>query len=213
MLTMWIILAILTIIHLVLCFFVVEKYRKITKVMLLPILIIILIVGKCTSPLLYLALFFGWIGDILLISNSKKIFTIGTASFAIGHVFYLVFIIFGLITSLKAQGQNIPYIPYIIGTVIFAIIFFIVASSILKKSVGYMAYVGAFYFILLILELFFSILAGKLLLALGFALFIISDATLSTTKCFKKIPREDFYVMATYVSAQSLIIASLLSLI
>ena len=76
-----------------------------------------------------------------------------------------------------------------------------------------MAYVGAFYFILLILELFFSILAGKPLLALGFALFIISDATLSTTKFFKKIPREDFYVMATYVSAQSLIIASLLSLI
>lgn len=186
MLTMWIILAILTIIHLVLCFFVVEKYRKITKVMLLPILIIILIVGKCTSPLLYLALFFGWIGDILLISNSKKIFTIGTASFAIGHVFYLVFIISGLISSLKAHGQNIPYIPYIIGTVIFAIIFFIVA---------------------------FSILAGKPLLALGFALFIISDATLSTTKFFKKIPREDFYVMATYVSAQSLIIASLLSLI
>lgn len=69
-----------------------EKMRKIFKVV--PILFLIALIGtyKIQNPIVYLAICFGMIGDLFLISWNKKMLFAGIISFFVEHVLVATYI-------------------------------------------------------------------------------------------------------------------------
>ena len=81
-----------TAVHLFVCCGGKEWVRRLTKVLLVPIVCCIHIAASGGSPnaLVLIALAFGWIGDILLIPPKLGVmFGTGGASFLVGHIFYI----------------------------------------------------------------------------------------------------------------------------
>ena len=90
MLFYWIFFTVYCIGHLVTCYFEKELPRKITKVFIIPLLIVGLLLSKTYNLFLFIGLTLGWVGDILLLFNTKKrYFVIGGISFMLGHIAYI----------------------------------------------------------------------------------------------------------------------------
>ena len=87
-------LAVLAIVHLVSCWRGDDDLRKPTKVALMPVVALAYLAFSCTPSLWVVAgLLFGCLGDLFLLwPLKKKFFALGTSSFFLGHVCYLIFI-------------------------------------------------------------------------------------------------------------------------
>ena len=110
-----------------------ENIRRISKCLVIPLLLAVYISGGGGGfflPIAALAL--GWIGDVLLLKIEKKIhFMLGLSSFLLGHIFYIIAFI-GIIISFGGRGLtgniNIPamliFVPPTIALsfVVFALI-------------------------------------------------------------------------------------------
>src|SRR6185295_16295553 len=97
--TIWIILfALVLLIDLVSVYLNNESLRFITKPLLMPLLAIYLLqrTSSAASSLkvwIFLALFFSWLGDILLLfdETGPNFFLFGLSAFLVAQVFYIVF--------------------------------------------------------------------------------------------------------------------------
>lgn len=198
-----------TILHLVFCFLHQEYLRKITKVLIIPLLALFLYASGVGYHIIYLALAFGWLGDIvLLVDDDFTPICIGTGLFYIGHIFYCI--------AMNNIIGGIHWVFYIILPVVFAL--FIVAWYFLKKKqMGKQTiFFGCYAYILATLALFGVLAAIKvnisyLFVTLGAILFIISDTFLSDgfyQEADKRMKLYNFVVMATYIAAQFAIIAA-----
>ena len=88
------IFAVFTVIHLVCCYLGLERARMVTKCMLIPLLTISLQAYGCNKVLIYCALIFGLIGDLLIVvNNDKMFFMLGMLSFGVNHIFNLITVI------------------------------------------------------------------------------------------------------------------------
>lgn len=202
----WILFILYCIVHLVTCYFEKELPRKITKVFIIPFLIIGLLITKTYNLFLFAGLTLGWIGDILLLFNKKKrYFVIGGISFLLGHLAYVI----SSLTLLfkKFEVKDLPIWLFIMLSVA-AIVFLILTNSRIRKHFGVYAYMGAFYFYILIVSIITCILTEKYILSIGFAVFMISDSILSIARFAHPIKRQHFYIMSTYILAQTLICLS-----
>lgn len=87
-------LAVLAIVHLVSCWRGDDDLRKPTKVALMPVVALSYLAFACQPSLWVVAgLLFGCLGDLFLLwPLKKKFFALGTSSFFLGHVCYLIFI-------------------------------------------------------------------------------------------------------------------------
>jgi len=87
-------LAVLAIVHLISCWRGDDDLRKPTKVALMPVVALAYLAFSCTPSLWVVAgLLFGCLGDLFLLwPLKKKFFVLGTSSFFLGHVCYLIFI-------------------------------------------------------------------------------------------------------------------------
>lgn len=87
-------LAVLAIVHLISCWRGDDDLRKPTKVALMPVVALTYLAFSCTPSLWVVAgLLFGCLGDLFLLwPLKKKFFVLGTSSFFLGHVCYLIFI-------------------------------------------------------------------------------------------------------------------------
>jgi len=194
--------------HLSTCFLELEKARKITKVFIVPTLMVGLLLTRTYYPLLFVGLTLGWIGDVCLIITGKYkkvFFVIGGISFLAGHFCYIAatFSIFFASFSLA----DIPIWIYVILSIA-AVIFILLFATKIRKKLGLIAWLGAFYFYILVVALLTSYLTGYYLLPIGFAVFMISDSILSITRFGHPVKREHFYIMSTYILAQTLICIS-----
>ena len=206
MLFYWIFFTVYCIGHLVTCYFEKELPRKITKVFIIPLLIVGLLLSKTYNLFLFIGLTLGWIGDILLLFNTKKrYFVIGGISFMLGHIAYIASAFYMLLK--KYDISNIPFWLIIILTLI-AIVFLIFTTVRIRKHFGIFAYMGAFYFYILVVSIITCIITGKYILSIGFAVFMISDSILSIARFAHPIKRQHFYIMSTYILAQTLICLS-----
>ncbi len=199
----WISFVIFSIVHLVACFFGYDPLRKITKVFILPFLMLGLLITQTYNLWIFIGLIFGWIGDILLIyTHKQQFFVSGALSFAAGHMAYIIAT--SKLFLANNKPSDIPIYLYIIFAVV-AITLLSVAGFIVKKHIGPVAFLGASYFIILFAAFLMSVFSGLYILSTAFIVFILSDTILCVCKFEKKIKNESFYVMSTYILAQSLI--------
>ena len=116
-----------SLISLYFCFINHHKIRKIFKAIPTLILIILLIILLYKHPLIYLALIFGLLGDLFLLSFNKKMFLIGGICFLIEH-FLNLHVVFLISNTSIPLYLLIIYFPLII-------LIFIGGILIFKKSI------------------------------------------------------------------------------
>ena len=183
------------------------------KPFIIPLLSIsVFISGKMEfKPLLISALFFSWIGDVVLLFANQGViyFIIGLVSFLIAHLFYIVLFsklqkvttikykrfiplvllyLFGLLSFLweKLGGMKIPVIIYAL----------VISTMLLVAIKGYFTWNSK---------------SGKLLL-IGAVFFVLSDSILAINKFYVPIYLSSFWIMSTYITAQFLIVKGVLNL-
>ena len=183
------------------------------KPFIIPLLSIsVFLSGKMEfKPLLISALFFSWIGDVVLLFANQGViyFIIGLVSFLIAHLFYIVLFsklqkvttikykrfiplvllyLFGLLSFLweKLGGMKIPVIIYAL----------VISTMLLVAIKGYFTWNSK---------------SGKLLL-IGAVFFVLSDSILAINKFYVPIYLSSFWIMSTYITAQFLIVNGVLNL-
>jgi len=188
------------------------------KPLLIPILAGFLfsgIAGKSTTlaKWLYLALFFSFAGDVLLMfqSNNELFFLFGLSAFLLAHVFYIIF--FHQI-RLKEQVVSNPWLLVIV------VIYYAILISLLSPYLGAMKYpvriygiVISFMFMLAMHMYYIKNKRAGVWMLTGALLFVISDSLLAINKFYSSFPAADILVMLTYGLAQLSIISGAISYI
>jgi uncharacterized membrane protein YhhN len=195
--------------HLVFLFFGKKIPGNITKIFLLPLLAGVYVFGvrNIFVPAL-LALVFGWGGDVFLLKISDiKFFRLGLASFLAGHLCYIISFI-SFTNTLNSTALIVSIIAAIPST-------FIVHSIIKPKKEMNLPVI--FYEIIIMLmslaalQLMLSRRDGYgLLVFAGSLSFLLSDMLLAYST-FRTGPKHSsFFVMLSYIAAQSAIVLGLL---
>jgi uncharacterized membrane protein YhhN len=154
---------------------------------------------------LLVALVFGLLGDVALLSDSLPRFRAGVWAFLVGHLAYLV--------CFASLGLTMPTWSWI-GLGVLAVALFAtrgvvpathrLAGRALSVPVAvYSVVIGA-----MLLGAWFT---GVPLVALGATVFVVSDATLSLDRFVRPIPHARLILMVTYHVGQALIVAGVLS--
>ena len=221
MTAMWIffgLFILVSIIHVIFIILKKEKWRRISKCLVVPLLFAVFISGGGAKFFFIIpALILGWLGDILLLKIEKKNhFILGLASFLLGHICYIItFIqILGLSSANSVTGHiNIPSILIFTGPV------FILGIVVLRliKPTKEMFVPVIFYMVVLIvmnllglqISLCFPGTAGLLVLS-GCFNFMVSD-TILAYYTFRKLKLSGaVLIMVYYILAQAEIVMGLL---
>ncbi|MFJ9625565.1 lysoplasmalogenase [Streptomyces sp. NPDC101181] len=149
--------------------------------------------------LLVAALLCGWGGDVLLLADNDLAFLCGMGSFAVGHVCYLTLFGRGRAPAAPATGLG-----YLLVLVVFLVLIWpglpadlripLTGYSLLLTAMAWRAGVSGPY------------------AAAGGALFLLSDALIATGIAhWPQLPAPGFWVMLTYIAAQSLLTLGVLT--
>jgi uncharacterized membrane protein YhhN len=184
-----------------------ESLRFITKPLLMPLLAIYLLVQtrSATSSLkvwIFLALFFSWAGDIMLLfeESGSNFFLFGLSAFFIAQVFYIVFF------------HNIRMKEYIRGNallLLLVIVYYSILMSVLSPFLGNMKLPVRIYGVVLsfMVMLAMHTIFGKnkkaaVWMMTGAILFVASDSLLAFNKFFSAFNYAGLIIMLTYGLAQ-----------
>jgi uncharacterized membrane protein YhhN len=187
--------------------------RFYSKPLLMPLLLCYYwIVSPYESRLIACALIFAFLGDVfLMMSDRKKFFILGLASFLACHIFYIIYFI---------VADNFPTgIPPAFWLVLIA---YVAAGTglflMLRKNLGDMKLPVIIYILTI---LFMSFLCAARIFSFnktafwhplgGSLLFIISDTVLAINHFKKPVKYSGVIVMGTYIIAQMLIVFGVLA--
>ncbi|NOZ46256.1 MAG: lysoplasmalogenase [Chlorobi bacterium] len=184
----------------------------ISKSLIMPLLMLYYLYKNSFSvtqfrKFILLALFFSWMGDVLLMFTSmhEVFFMTGLVSFLIAHVFYIIAFIdpYQKRTIIRSK----PY--YILPFIIYGIILI----CLLYSNLGNMAFPVTIYASVI---LFLGIIAlnrykkvetkSFWLIFSGVILFIFSDSLIAIDKFTFPFRLSTFFIMSLYVLAQFLIV-------
>jgi len=178
--------------------------------LILPLIIAVLISTNFANKfILFAALIFSWLGDILLLFVLKDAiyFILGLVAFLTAHIFYIVL----FIKEIKKVNGKVEFkkgliliaiylsilllilIPHLGGLVIPVVVYAVVISAML-----YMAYLLSFYWAK----------PASIYLLTGGVSFILSDSILAFNKFYQPIPMSGLLIMATYLYAQWALVKS-----
>lgn len=166
--------------------------------------------AKTVSPLVLLAVFFGFLGDFfLLLTTHRWAFPAGIAAFATGHVFYIV----SFLRVLTHRPAAYVWIACgLISAAYAATLMRYLWKGIPRKlrvpSVVYMMVIGSMASCAIIYA-FSGATAFCRLAGIGGLLFVSSDSMLSIDAFHHPIRHRSILVMSTYIVAQTLIVTSL----
>ena len=159
-----------------------------------------------------LALFFSWIGDLLLIPKGVKWFTAGGISFMVSHFFFILS---------YAEYVSFAKIP-VYWIVLPTLLFFVLVARVFSRLRAYLPkalYYPMYLYLLIngamncfaLFRLLSQMTPGSVVTVIGALLFFISDATLFFVR-FKKDGRikTHFWVMLTYSVGEFLIVLGLI---
>jgi uncharacterized membrane protein YhhN len=184
----------------------------VTKSLIIPLLIIILVVNLRLTHnrlhiLIFTGLFFSWAGDVILEYSEKNedLFIAGLLCFLLAHIMYLT--VFFLTPGKNGIFHNRIYllIPLFIYGVIFI---WYLYDDLADMRLPVLAYSSVI----------ISMLAGAInriekvnrisycLVLTGAMLFVISDSAIAVNKFSYNFPFSETLIMSTYVIAQYLII-------
>jgi len=205
-------------IHLYCCFYHIIKYRIITKVFLMPLLLLLyyqITTKETRTKCLVYSLIFGALGDIIILNKSMHICIIlGLACFLIGHLLYISEIASHIEMKLWKEKM---------WTALGLLIFFgCLVSYLFKYHLGegmargkvvipgilYMSILGllnsAAIFYLLIKKT-----KSSILVCVGAFLFSSSDFILTKQMFYGDNPYYSFLIMSTYIMAQTFLTVGL----
>ncbi|MFJ7334090.1 lysoplasmalogenase [Streptomyces sp. NPDC101110] len=173
--------------------------HAVAKPLLMPLLALWAAVRKAPRPLLA-ALLFGWGGDVLLLSDAEPAFLAGMASFAAGHVCYLVlFAAHGSRHTLSRARAGVLALAYAAALVTTVALLWPDLPADLRVPV-------AGYSLLLTAMAYRSATRLGLFAGLGGALFLLSDTLIATGVAeWPQPPAPDFWIMLTYIAGQLLL--------
>ncbi|GAA4338645.1 hypothetical protein GCM10023086_73160 [Streptomyces venetus] len=172
----------------------------VAKPLLMPLLAAWAALRRAPRPLLA-ALLFGWGGDVLLLSDAEPAFLAGMASFAAGHVCYLVLFARNgsryAVPRARAGLLAVGYATALVTTV-----------ALLRPDLPADLRVPvAAYSLLLTAMAYGAAIRLGLFTGLGGALFLLSDTLIATGVAeWPQPPRPDFWIMLTYIAAQALLV-------
>ena len=154
---------------------------------------------------LLVALVFGLLGDIALLSDSLPRFRAGVGAFLVGHLAYLAcFTSLGL-TMMPAwswAGLVVLAVALIVTREVVPATHRLAGRALSVPVAVYSVVIGA-----MLLCAWFT---GVPLVALGASVFVVSDATLSVDRFVRPIPHARLILMVTYHVGQALIVAGVL---
>lgn len=157
------------------------------------------------SPLkkwIFIALFFSWTGDVLLMFNDDNslFFLLGLSSFLIAHIFYILF--FHRVRVQEKTATKIWPVVLIVAYYIALIGFLSPYLKDMKLPVRIYGMVISFMFMLALHMMYIkNKMAGRWLL-LGALLFVISDSVLAIDKFYQSFEWGGSVIMLTYGLAQ-----------
>ena len=181
------------------------------KPLILPFLFLYFYSGVRTvsSPLIkwmYLALFFSWCGDVLLMFQAKEelFFILGLSAFLMAHIFYILFFHF------IRQKEKIPFNSIFLLVVI---LYYVVLMSWLSPYLGPLTLPVRVYGIVISLMGMMAMhmtglpqkKAGWSMLT-GAVLFVLSDSVLAINKFYQSFEAAGILIMLTYGAAQFYIV-------
>lgn len=203
---------VVSIAHLIFNYFKIEKYRRITKPFCLFFLGLSALFYRIDLPLIYIACFSAMIGDILLIPQKKKIcFALGALFFISEHIFLFI-----AQTNLFSNYSHI----YTLCAIFFIFIFAYMGINKrhtpdkIKRYAAYCFF--GFHFINIILAIVILSIFDNLLMHLvifGYLIYFISDFLISYNIFYHDFKKRHFIVMLTYLTAQPMIIYTLLNVL
>ncbi|MFD3504765.1 lysoplasmalogenase [Streptomyces sp. NPDC058678] len=184
--------------------------------------------------LLLAALLFGWGGDVLLLFEAESAFLAGMASFAAGHLCYLVLFkaydkahsrahgrahgrVYGRVYD-KAHGRAYGFKAYGDARARGGLLVLVYAAALLTTVASLwpdlpadLRVPVAGYSLLLTAMAYAATIRLGLVAGLGGALFLLSDTLIATGVAdWPQPPRPDLWIMLTYLAAQLLLTAGTL---
>ncbi len=205
--------AAVSLLHLYACFTCRFPLRAATKPLIMPLLAALYFVSAETPhPLVIAALLLGTVGDAFLLSEKHRFIIIGGMAFGLGHICYIAALF------LYAGAARAQLFAAVLIALVYALAavfgFFKLRGSLPQKLRG-----SIFAYMLLLCAmsascaLAFSVhpSAERALFLLGGVLFLASDALLARLLFMQGKKRGNFPVMATYIAAQTLIVAGFLA--
>jgi len=155
---------------------------------------------------IWLALFFSWAGDVVLMFQETKsiFFMLGLIAFLIAHIFYIFF--FHSVRVIENVKSNL-------WLLVVVVIYYATLISLLSPHLGDMklpvriyGIVISFMFMLALHMLFIkNKISGRWMMA-GALLFVISDSALAINKFYLSFEGSGIVIMLTYGLAQLFII-------
>ena len=190
-----------------------KRLRNQTKpFILLGLLGFYMLGAETVLPAIVLALFFSWLGDVLLMPSGIKWFTAGGIAFMISHAFFVA----GYCKDIDLSAVKLPVV-LLLAAVFIALVVHIFSK--LKPHLPKALFYPMFLYLLIngtmncfaIFRFLSRPCAMTLTTCIGAILFFISDSTLFFVR-FKKDSRlkTHFWVMLTYSIGELLIIIGLL---
>ncbi|MFF2515356.1 lysoplasmalogenase [Streptomyces sp. NPDC058086] len=174
----------------------------VAKPLLMPLLAAHAVV-RGGPRLLVAALLCGWGGDVLLLSDAGPAFLVGMASFAAGHVCYL------LLFRRPDSPHRPPHVrgpsAWLLGAYVLALV--VTVTLLWPDLPAGLRVPVAGYSLLLTAMAATSTRLGPVAGA-GGALFLLSDTLIATGVAdWPQLPRPDFWIMLTYAAAQFLLVS------
>jgi len=194
-----------------------EDFAWFLKPFLIPFLILAVYSFEKfpTKNILFVALTFSWIGDIILMfANKGEIyFILGLIAFLVSHMVYILL----FIKQLKPRNIDKKAVFWIgIGAII---AYLLILLSILLPNLGDLKIPVIVYAIVISTMLLFAFKGSfnwdhpaKNYILLGAIAFVSSDSILAFNKFYKPIQLSSFLIMSTYILAQYLIVLGILKI-
>lgn len=151
------------------------------------------------------ALFFSWVGDVLLMFQGKDqlFFLLGLSSFLIAHIFYIVFF-----HNIRLR-ENIKssWLLLFIVVVYYAALITLLSPYLgtMKLPVRVYGIFISFMFMLAMHMLFIKNKSAGRLMMIGALFFVLSDSMLAINKFYHAFEIAGIMIMLTYGAAQFLI--------
>lgn len=181
------------------------------KPLLLPVLMIACAASSFSfKKILFIALVFCWIGDILLlfVDKGQMFFISGLVAFLTGHLCY----IFLFYKMLKQANESVKFKPKVLLPIIayLLLFYFIVGSHLGAMLIPVMLYavvISSMLYMAFCLS-FRMPLYNSYWLITGALAFVISDSILAVNKFYSPLPQPGFLIMITYIFAQGAIVVA-----
>jgi uncharacterized membrane protein YhhN len=182
------------------------------KPLLLPVLIILLasataaVMGK---KIMLIALFFSWMGDVLLMFESRHslFFIFGLVCFLTTHILYIIYFL-----SIRSEKISLlkKYPLLIVLVVLYGVsLVWLLFPHLADLKLPVMVYAAVICTMLLCsLHVFYKVIRPANMFYISGALFfVLSDSLLAVNKFYQPLTYAGIFIMLTYCLAQYLIVS------